>query len=57
MEMDSLTGSKKPSNCQGCVKQNLLLLSTIVGVSMGFVVGFSVRPARPSEDTLMWLGK
>lgn len=36
---------------------NLLLVLTLVGVILGFVVGFGFREAHPSEDALMWIGK
>lgn len=35
---------------------NLLLVLTLVGVILGFVVGFGFREAHPSEDALMWIG-
>ena len=36
---------------------NMLLVSTIVGVFVGFGLGFAVRTTHPSEDALMWLGE
>lgn len=38
------------------VKRNLLLLLTVVGVIVGFGIGFGVRPAKPSDTALMWIG-
>ncbi|GFN85722.1 amino acid transporter [Plakobranchus ocellatus] len=34
-------------------RQNLLLVLTIAGVIMGFIFGFSLRPANPSADAIM----
>ena len=39
------------------VKRNLLLLLTVVGVIVGFGIGFGVKPAKPSDTALMWIGK
>ncbi|XP_064635549.1 excitatory amino acid transporter-like [Lineus longissimus] len=39
-----------------CLKDNLLLILTIVGIVLGFIIGFAIRPLEPSEDALMWLG-
>ena len=39
------------------VKHNLLLFLTIFGVTVGFGIGFGVRPSNPSDTVLMWIGK
>lgn len=71
MEKESLTtgkalqreddASEKEESCLGKVKrvlmENLLLVTTMLGVFLGFVVGFAVRETHPSESALMWLGK
>ncbi|KAL4220033.1 Excitatory amino acid transporter 2 [Mactra antiquata] len=36
--------------------ENLLLFTTIFGVAFGFIVGFAVREAHPSENAKMWIG-
>lgn len=38
------------------IMENLLLFTTIIGVVLGFIVGFAVREAEPSENARMWLG-
>ncbi|WAR27250.1 EAA3-like protein [Mya arenaria] len=38
------------------VKENALLVLTLVGVSLGIGLGFAVRETNPSDTTLMWLG-
>ena len=45
-----ITGTKRWMN------ENLLLVLTLVGVLLGFAVGFGFREANPSEDALMWIG-
>lgn len=35
---------------------NLLLVLTLVGVVMGFLIGFGARQTNPTENALMWLG-
>ncbi|XP_074660429.1 excitatory amino acid transporter-like [Tubulanus polymorphus] len=56
---------KKPSCCTcDCskdniiknLKENLLLILTAVGIVFGFIIGFVVRPYKPSPDALMWIG-
>lgn len=42
---------------KSAILNNLLLLFTLLGVGLGFVVGFAVREIHPSESALMWLGK
>jgi hypothetical protein len=40
-----------------CLKDNLLLILTIVGIILGFIIGFAIRQLEPSEDAIMWLGE
>ncbi|XP_053405000.1 excitatory amino acid transporter-like [Mercenaria mercenaria] len=54
---------RKSSTCRrtcrkikNVILNNLLLFSTILGVGVGFIVGFAVRETHPSENALMWLG-
>ena len=42
--------------CLRKLKPHVFFLLTIAGVVVGFVVGFSVRPAHPTEDGIMWIG-
>ena len=39
------------------LRRNLLLLLTVLGVIVGFGIGFGVRPSKPSDTALMWIGK
>lgn len=39
------------------LKQNAVLLLTLLGVVLGFAIGFGVRELNPSDDALMWIGK
>lgn len=43
-------------SCLGCVKQNLLVTLTLVGVGIGFIVGFLLQQNGLSANGLMWLG-
>ncbi|XP_052782586.1 excitatory amino acid transporter-like [Mya arenaria] len=38
------------------VKENALLVLTLVGVALGIGLGFAVRETNPSDTALMWLG-
>ncbi|XP_076454161.1 excitatory amino acid transporter-like [Babylonia areolata] len=48
--------SSGASSCRTLLRENLVLLLTLVGVLLGFAIGFGVRELNPSEDTLMWIG-
>lgn len=39
-----------------CLRREALLLLTLLGVCLGFGIGFAIREADPSDDTLMWIG-
>ncbi|XP_070547260.1 excitatory amino acid transporter 3-like [Ptychodera flava] len=48
-------------NCsKGCwksvIKNNLLFILTMIGVVVGFVLVFIIRPFKPSNDAIMWIG-
>ena len=56
---DGSLGSKCGRLGQGIknwVMENLLLVLTLVGVLLGFAVGFGFRTMRPTADALMWIG-
>ena len=38
------------------VKDNLVMILTLLGVILGFLVGFGVSRTRPSDTVIMWLG-
>ena len=33
------------------------MILTVLSIVLGFTIGFVVRPAKPSADALMWMGK
>lgn len=54
LETDKDPGRSAP--CSTLLKQNAVLFLTLIGVVLGFAVGFGVREAKPSSDALMWIG-
>lgn len=38
------------------LRENLLLIMTLIGVVLGVGLGFAIRQADPSANSLMWLG-
>lgn len=70
MESDRLTTGEKLSSEESIdskcglilykikkwMMDNLLLVLTLVGVILGFAVGFGFKAANPSPDALMWIG-
>ena len=48
------------STCRKIVntlKKDWVLIFTVVGVIVGFVIGLAIRPATPSKDALLWIGR
>jgi len=45
------------AKCLQIVKANLLVLLTLIGAAIGFMIGIAVRNTHPTESTLMWIGK
>lgn len=43
--------------CLQVFRNNLLVILTVLGVIFGFIIGFGVRAASPSEDALIWTGE
>ena len=43
--------------CKTLLKENAVLVLTLIGVVLGFAVGFGVRELNPSDDALMWIGQ
>lgn len=39
------------------LQQNAVLLLTLLGVVIGFAIGFGVRELKPSGDALLWIGE
>ena len=55
---DSSEGkNKKRTKLYSCLWNNALILSSTVGVIVGFGLGFGLRPYGPSVDAIMWIGK
>lgn len=48
---------KGREKCLEIVKANLLVLLTLVGAAIGFIIGVIVRNTNPTDSTLMWVGK
>jgi len=44
-------------SCLQLLKENLLVVTTLLGAAVGFSIGFGVRSLQPSEDAIMWIGK
>ena len=54
-----LQEEEEQSTCRKIVntlKQDWVLILTVVGIIVGFIVGLAIRPANPSDDVLMWIG-
>ena len=43
--------------CRDIVRQNLLVICTLVGVCVGFMIGVVAGRHVRSASTLMWIGK
>ena len=39
------------------IRKDALMYFILLGIIVGFVVGFGIRNLNPSKDALMWLGK
>ncbi|XP_071099647.1 excitatory amino acid transporter-like [Haliotis cracherodii] len=48
--------TRSPGRCFRVIRSNLLVILTFVGVTVGFVIGYCVRLATPSQDALIWIG-
>ncbi|XP_064596700.1 excitatory amino acid transporter 2-like [Liolophura sinensis] len=42
--------------CKSFLRSNALLLLTLLGVAVGFALGFALRPTNPSSDARVWIG-
>ncbi|BFZ09357.1 hypothetical protein BsWGS_12396 [Bradybaena similaris] len=49
-------GAGRQHKCRRWLKTNMFLLLTFAGIISGFVLGLTVRIARPSPDALLWIG-
>lgn len=41
----------------GAMKDNLILVFTLLAIGIGFAIGFAVRPLKPTSEAIMWLGR
>ncbi|XP_041365075.1 excitatory amino acid transporter-like [Gigantopelta aegis] len=41
---------------KSAIRNNLIVLLTIGGVVVGFIVGFLVKTLQPSQDAIIWIG-
>ena len=56
----TVTEEKADKGCPSwrvILKENLLVILTLIGVGIGLLVGFTVAPTKPSASALMWIGK
>ncbi|KAK7484828.1 hypothetical protein BaRGS_00023871 [Batillaria attramentaria] len=57
VEADSrIPRSDSRGGCNKYLKENAVLLLTLIGVVLGFAIGFGIRELKPSKDALMWIG-
>lgn len=55
-ETKHMKETKLRQKCITLLRQNLLVLLTLVGVGIGFLIGFTVGPTKPSMSAIMWIG-
>ena len=48
---------KQKTQCQRILWENLVLGLTLVGVGVGFAIGFGVRQYKPDAYTRSWISK
>ncbi|XP_060585408.1 excitatory amino acid transporter 1-like [Ruditapes philippinarum] len=54
--MDELENKTCRQKCYWWLKQNLLVILTLVACGVGFLIGLLVEPADPSPSAIMWIG-
>ena len=42
--------------CAQVLRQNLIVLLTVLGVGVGLLIGFLVAPHDPSPSAVLWMG-
>ena len=61
-ELPGLTGRKRKEN-GACalvtrfLRENALILLTLLGIAIGFAVGVGLQSVKPSSDVLQWIGE
>lgn len=51
------THAEDKNKCLEFLKKNWFMLSTILGVGVGFAIAFGVRATNPNEVTITWISK
>lgn len=55
------TENFKPTTCgekfKKGLKDNIFTILTLIGVALGFGIGFGVAPLNPSQQTVTWISK
>lgn len=49
--------NKWRTRCGLVLRRNLLVFLTLIGVGVGFIIGFTVAPTKPTASVLLWTGK
>nr|VZI37218.1 unnamed protein product [Spirometra erinaceieuropaei] len=53
---DELKAQKeKKGGCVGCLRDNLFVIFILLGVVVGFGIGFGVRELKPSAEAIVWI--
>ena len=56
MEINNEGKSFRCRKIVNIVKREWVLIFTIVGIIVGFIIGLLIRPLKPSDGALMWIG-
>ena len=54
---ENISLNKWRTRCGIFFRRNLLVFLTLIGVGVGFIIGFVIAPSRPTASTLLWIGK
>nr|VZI37213.1 unnamed protein product [Spirometra erinaceieuropaei] len=46
---------EKKGGCVGCLRDNIFVIFILLGVVVGFGVGFGVRELKPSAEAIVWI--
>lgn len=56
-EVDNTETQKRQNKCLKFLADNWFMLSTLVGVGVGFAIAFGVRTTNPDEVAITWIRK